>query len=99
MPIVKMFHGLGAVLILVWIANNQNSFLVRMLEWYPIKYIGMISYGLYIWQGFFVRTGPNIEPKIWVHDFPFNIILTFLISILSYEFFEKKILKLKKKFK
>jgi peptidoglycan/LPS O-acetylase OafA/YrhL len=70
-----------------------------LLEWKPIKYIGTISYGIYIWQGFFVRTGPNITPKIWVHDFPQNVALTLFIAIISYELLEKRILNLKKKFK
>lgn len=99
MPIVKLFHGLGASLILLWVYNNQEHIIVKALEWSPIKYIGMISYGLYVWQGFFVRTGPDALPKIWVHDFPYNIALTFIVAIISYELYEKKVLKLKKKFK
>lgn len=99
LPLLNLFHSLGVVALLLWIANNQSSKIVKILEWKPIKYLGMISYGIYIWQGFFVRTGPEMTPKIWVHDFPQNIILTLLVSVISYEFFEKKILKLKKKFK
>jgi peptidoglycan/LPS O-acetylase OafA/YrhL len=99
MPLVKIFHGLGATLILLWIHNNQNSGIIKVLEWSPIKYIGIISYGLYIWQGFFVRSGPNATPKIWVHEFPYNVILAFIVAILSYELFEKKVLRLKSKFK
>ena len=98
LPMLRFFHGLGASLILVWIYHNQNSKVVSFLEWRPIKYIGIISYGLYIWQGFFVRTGPVIEPKIWLHELPYNIPLTFLVAIISYEFYEKKVLKYKKKY-
>ena len=99
MPLVKIFHGLGATLILLWIYNNQNRIIIGILEWFPIKYIGVISYGIYIWQGFFLRTGPNVTPKIWLHEFPFNIFLTFVVAILSYELFEKKILRLKNNYK
>ena len=99
MPLVKIFHSLGATLILLWIYNNQNRTIIKVLEWNPIRYIGVISYGLYIWQGFFVRTGPAGTPKIWLHEFPYNVILSFLIAILSYELFEKKILRLKRKYK
>ncbi len=99
MPLINLFHGLGAVLILLWIANNQESSLIKKLEWKPIKYIGTISYGIYIWQGFFVRTGPNLMPKTWVHEYPQNVILTLFVAILSYELFEKKIAHLKNRFK
>ena len=98
LPMLRFFHGLGASLILVWIYHNQNSRVVNFLEWRPIKYIGVISYGLYIWQGFFVRTGPAIEPKIWLHELPYNIPLTFIVAIISYEFYEKKILKYKNRY-
>lgn len=99
MPLVKVFHGLGATLILLWIYNNQNTAIVKKLEWHPIKYIGLISYGLYVWQGFFVRTGPNGTPKIWLHEFPINVFLTFIVAILSYELYEKKIMRLKRRYK
>jgi peptidoglycan/LPS O-acetylase OafA/YrhL len=98
LPTLRFFHGLGASLILIWIYHNQNGAIVSFLEWKPIKYIGVISYGLYIWQGFFVRTGPAIEPKIWLHELPYNIPLSFVVAILSYELYEKKILKYKTKY-
>lgn len=99
MPIVMVFHGLGTTLILLWVYNNQTRPIIRLLEWSPIKYIGVISYGVYIWQGFFVRSSPSATPKIWVHDLPYNVIFTFLVAILSYELFEKKVLRLKKRYK
>ena len=99
MPLLNFFHGLGVVLVLLWIVNNQNNPIIKILEWHPIKYIGTISYGIYIWQGFFVRTDPNITPKVWVHEYPQNVLLSFLIAYISYELFEKKILTVKNKFK
>ncbi|NVK26797.1 MAG: acyltransferase [Flavobacteriia bacterium] len=98
LPLKAMTHALGAVFILVWVYHNQESKFVRILEWGPLRYIGVISYSLYIWQGFFVRTSSTITPKIWVHDFPFNVVLTFVVAILSYELYEKHVLKLKKRF-
>ncbi len=97
-PIMRMLHATGASLLLVWILNNQSHKVVGALEWSPLRYIGTISYGLYIWQGFFVRTGPDFTPKIWVHDPPVNVLLTFVVAIVSYELYEKKVLALKKKF-
>lgn len=98
-PLARLFHGTGSTLILLWVFNNQDSKLVNVLEWSPIRYIGVISYGLYVWQGFFVRSTPFAEPKIWVHDFPYNVVLTFLVAIISYEFYEKRISSYKRKYK
>jgi peptidoglycan/LPS O-acetylase OafA/YrhL len=98
MPMVPLFHGLGAAMVLLWITRNQSHAFVNAMEWKPIKYVGTISYGLYIWQGFFLRTGPGVLPKIWVHDSPQNVLLAIVVSILSYELLEKKVLRWKSKF-
>ncbi len=96
---VQIFYSLGASLLLLWISHNQFSGLVVFLENKVMSYIGKISYGLYIWQGFFIGDKPKVDPKLWVHFFPVNIILTFLVAIISFEFYEKKILKIKQRYK
>jgi peptidoglycan/LPS O-acetylase OafA/YrhL len=97
-PMVSIFHAIGTAIILLWICHNQEGQIVNVLENKVLSYIGKISYGLYIWQGFFVRSGPDMRPKIWVHDFPVNIIFTFIVAIISYEIYEKKILGIKQKY-
>lgn len=99
MPYINLFHGLGSAMLLLWITSNQSKGIVNFLEWKPVKYIGMISYGVYIWQGFFVRTGQDMLPKIWVHEAPQNVIFSFIIAIISFELLEKRFLKFKKNFK
>ena len=68
-----------------------------MLEYYPISFIGKISYGLYVWQGLFCSQG--IYGKMWIQTFPQNIIITFLIAAISYYTIEKYFLRLKEKFR
>ena len=96
---VRIFHSIGASLLLLWIFHNQSSGFVKVLDTKVISYVGKISYGLYIWQGFFIGNSPKEDPSIWIFVFPLNIILTFVVAILSYEFYEKRILKWKQKFK
>lgn len=95
-PMFRIFHGTGAALCLLWVYQNQGSSIVKILEFRPFRYIGRISYGIYIWQGFFIRTGPEALPKIWVHDPPINVLLAFATAIISYELYEKRVMKLKK---
>ncbi|MCE2788818.1 MAG: acyltransferase [Saprospiraceae bacterium] len=99
MPYINLFHGLGSAMLLLWITSNQNSIVITFLEWKPIKYIGVISYSVYIWQGFFVRTGQDMLPKIWVHEAPQNVVFSFIMAIISFELLEKRFLKFKKNFK
>ena len=64
------------------------------MNWKPLAYIGMWSYSIYLWQELFLdheKTGLGIP-------LPYNVILTFAVSILSYYFVEQKFLKLKDRF-
>lgn len=92
-------HSIGVSLFLLWIVHHQTHVFITWLEWKPIRYLGTISYGIYIWQGFFIRTSSHFEPKIQLHEWPLNLLLTLIISILSYEILEKRVLNLKKYFK
>ncbi len=94
----QIFYSLGASLLLLWVSHNQNSRIVGFLENKVMSYIGKISYGLYIWQGFFIGDIPKVNPTLIVQALPFNVICTFLVAIVSYEFYEKRVLKLKEKF-
>lgn len=93
-----LFHALGCSLLLLWIYHNQETKFVSILEFKPLAYLGVISYGIYIWQGFFIRVAPWLMYKHWHNETPVNILLTVAVAIISYEFYEKKVLKLKSRF-
>jgi peptidoglycan/LPS O-acetylase OafA/YrhL len=72
----------------------------------PIRYLGKISYGLYLFHMFAVfivfYPHPYWSPQlVWHHPFT-AIVLTFALSVgmasLSYHFFERPILKFKERF-
>lgn len=90
-PIIQSFGIAG---ILTWIYFNQESKFMLFLEFAPIRYIGIISYGIYVYQGFFLRTGGG--SAIWFQQFPTNIVFTLALAILSFHLIEKPILRLKK---
>ena len=99
-PILKLsflFQSTGVSIILIWILFNQQSKVTSILNNRLLSYIGSISYGIYVYQGLFLRTGPS--GNLWIQEFPQNIALTFLTAIVSFYFLEKPILKLKKKYK
>lgn len=99
-PILELsfvFQSIGVSIILIWILLNQQSKVTSILNNRILSYIGTISYGIYVYQGLFLRTGPG--GSLWIQDFPQNIALTFLTAIMSFHLLEKPILKLKKKYK
>jgi len=97
LPVNYIFQAFGIAIFLVWLYVNQQSRLATILELQPLSYIGKISYGLYVYQGLFLRTSPG--GTLYIQQFPLNIILTANLAILSYHFIEKNVLRLKEKFR
>jgi peptidoglycan/LPS O-acetylase OafA/YrhL len=95
-PVLFIIRSFGVATFLLWLYFNQRSGVVSILEWKPLNYIGKISYGLYIYQGLFLRSKPGGE--LFVQQFPQNILFAFMAAMISYHFIEKKFLKLKSRF-
>jgi len=93
---IELLQICGISGLLLWVFFNQKSLLTRILEFKPVAYTGKISYGLYVYHGLFIRTGPG---QLFIQQYPLNIFLTAAAAILSYECMEKRVLKLKEKFR
>jgi peptidoglycan/LPS O-acetylase OafA/YrhL len=90
----------GAALLITWIYLNQSSLLTSGLEFAPLRYVGRISYGIYMWQGFFLANGPDRAPdQLWPPNSWVGLMCLFVTAPLSFHFFEKRILDLKHRFK
>lgn len=92
-----LFQAFGISCLLGWIYFQQSSLLTRFLEFKPLAYIGKISYGIYVYHGIFIGTGGS--GQYWFERAPQNLLLTLVIALISYEFYEKRVLRLKKYFK
>lgn len=92
-PMLLIFMG-------VVLNDSPSNRLVRLNEQKSINYLGKISYGIYMFHS------PIIDYSLQFNylnkHFLVKIIVislsTFLVAALSYEYFEKPILKLKKRF-
>ncbi|MBI2373507.1 MAG: acyltransferase [Deltaproteobacteria bacterium] len=84
----------GCTLLTFAIVLNQESRWVRALEAPPLCYLGKVSYGIYVWQAFFLTTGPHAV-KGWPLPFPANLALLALTVPLSFRLIEKPCLELK----
>lgn len=98
--LTKYLRITGILSAIFWIYINQNSRIVSFLEFHPIRYIGAVSYGIYLWQGFYLSTGPNrYVGQEWPLDPFVGVILLCVTVPLSYHLFEKKFLTLKDRFR
>lgn len=93
-----ILQSTGVALLLLYIFYNQESLLVKVLSFQPLITIGLMSYGLYIWQGVFTGNG-SYRKFSWPPSVDVGIFLTFFVSIVSYYYLERPILKLKDKFR
>jgi peptidoglycan/LPS O-acetylase OafA/YrhL len=92
-------RGVGLMLMIAWVFVNQRNILVRALNIPPLRYLGLISYGLYIYQGFFLSTGVYRHPgQTWPPDPVQGFILLVIVAPLSFHFFEKPFLRLKSRY-
>lgn len=90
---------LGLALFVAWTYTNQSSRLTQLLETRPLKYIGAISYGIYMYQGFFLATGPHRAPHAtWPPPPELGLLCLLVIAPASYHFFEKPFLRLKHRY-
>lgn len=94
-PLDEVFRVIGVTLIICWIVRNQSSALVKALEYEPLAYTGKISYGLYMWQGLMLSTGPErVTGQLWPLDPGLGLLLLCVAAPLSYRYFEKPFLKM-----
>jgi peptidoglycan/LPS O-acetylase OafA/YrhL len=89
--------------LLVFLLHAESSVLVKILSFSPVRYIGRISYGIYLLHaGLFSLLGRLSDHRLlgpfadsWVFAIPMRISITLAVAALSYKFFESPILRMK----
>lgn len=81
-------------IVLFYSIYGPRNYWYSLLNTKAFDYIGKLSYSLYLWQQFFVMN----DKKIWVTQFPQNIVFICGASLFSYYCVEKPFLKLKARF-
>jgi peptidoglycan/LPS O-acetylase OafA/YrhL len=93
------FRCFGLLCLIGWVALNQESLVVYNLERKPLQYLGKISYGIYMYQGLFLATGPfRHEGHLWPPTVFIGILALIIVVPISYHFFEQPFINLKRKF-
>lgn len=81
----------GFPLIVVSTMLHPQSIMTRVLELFPVRFIGHISYSLYLWQQLFFLDlhRPAAWPLSELQQFPVNYFAAFSCAIVSYYLLEK----------
>ena len=85
-----LFCGLGVCATIV----EPQAFAGRVLESALLRWIGRLSYSLYIWQQLFLGFATVFLPFGIFSRFPVNIASTVLVSCVSYYGMEKPLMRL-----
>ena len=84
--------------VLVISALTTRTFLPRFFEWRPLRYVGEISYGVYILhypvQSMIAKAMPSFPSALRLS---IQIIITLILASISYRFLELPFLRLKEK--
>jgi len=86
------FYVATIVLIAILSLNDSSSTLVRLFSWSPLKFVGKISYGLYLWHFPVQRFLLPLDLS------PFFLLLvvflfTFILAVISWYGVEKRFLR------
>jgi peptidoglycan/LPS O-acetylase OafA/YrhL len=68
----------------------------RLLEWPPLRFIGRISYGLYLWQELFFsgHFAPEFHPFGPFSHAPLNFVAVFALATVSFFLVERPCMRL-----
>ena len=89
--------ALAAAYLIASYASIAGGPAYAVLNWRPVRYVGVLSYSLYIWQQpFLSATNPYGFASIpGALTFPVNIAAAFAVAAVSYHALEKPLLSLR----
>ena len=81
---------------------REDNGLVKLLHWRPLAFMGVVSYGMYLFNTLAVKAVRPVLGHIGIHHplwvLPFSLGLTVLMAWLSFRYFESPFLALKSRF-
>ena len=86
---------LAAPLLILAAVYNPKSLVGRFLESAPLRWIGRLSYSLYLWQGLFLCTRFPVKPPLGrIQMFPYNFVCLLACACVSYYFVEQPMIRI-----
>ena len=94
----------GCAALTLLIVRLRERPITAVLRVAPIRYLGKISYGIYMWHMMALWLVEKMEKRHWMHFhtddplwFPALALLTVVLAMLSWHLFEKPIMDLKER--
>jgi peptidoglycan/LPS O-acetylase OafA/YrhL len=103
--------SIGSACLILWCATHRVSVITRFLAFRPLRSVGKVSYGMYVWHPVVIAfLAPHVHPMppglpplaqtgIKLIIMGFWALATYLLAMLSWVLFESQILRLKSCFR
>jgi peptidoglycan/LPS O-acetylase OafA/YrhL len=75
------------------VVSIPQGWTTKLLNWWPLVFLGQMSYSLYLWQQPFL----NRNSRAWFSAFPVNLCLAFAAALCSYYLIERPFLALRER--
>jgi peptidoglycan/LPS O-acetylase OafA/YrhL len=92
-PFYLALRHLILPLILLSTCLNSETLFGRMLEWPPLRWLGRLSYSLYLWQQLFFYMWEPGSPLGKIQQFPLNLLLAMACACASYYLLERPLVR------
>lgn len=93
LPVPRLWISILVPLLIVGTALRPESLPGRDLEWGPLRWIGRLSYSLYLWQQLFLLRPEDPAAFGLLQTFPLNWLATVVCAQASYLFVERPFVK------
>lgn len=95
-PLAMMWQSMLIPLLVVGTVFRPTGVLSRVLELPPMRWVGRLSYSLYLWQQVFLAGAVVASPLPLglSQTFPLNVVVVFALSALSYYIVERPMVRI-----
>lgn len=96
LPALPLFLAIFFPVLIVSTISNSGSMFGAFLELPLLRWIGGLSYSIYIWQTIFLQSDTTDDPG-WLHTlkiFPLNYLIVFVLSVVSHYLLERPLIHL-----
>ncbi len=95
-PALPLIFALLFPLLILSTVTRPDSWLGRFLELRPLRWVGRLSFSLYVWQTLFLQGQAGTIPPWLRHlqQWPTNLAMIFLCSVVSHELIERPMIRL-----
>jgi peptidoglycan/LPS O-acetylase OafA/YrhL len=96
-PVARLWIVLSIPLLLAGTVLRPGTPVGKFLEWGPLRWVGRLSYSLYLWQQLFLIPQPGPRPLGVLQQFPCNWAATLVCAVVSFYVVERPAISIGRK--